>query len=423
VVLIALAGINGVIGARRSIAEREANRMAFGSITAADEARFERALRFAPADPEVLARMGDAEILRFDNARTTADSTDSQGAHLGRARRAYDRLVAITPLWSWGWWGEGQTFARQSAVDRLKEPIPLEGLIRNSEQELPRDAKLALASYRVSIELEPNSYQLQDDLAELYKDEGLRGPALVAYERSARLMPLYYLHSFPPASELPDDIYQAIARGFTQALEDPEAVGVAEIRQGLGEMEQQRGQLAAAEKQFRAGFGTASSALMQGVLAADLGESLRLQGKLQEATPWLERGTRCDAVARQSWMGLGLIRAAQGDHCGARDAYRSAVTASPQEIWPELSYAKETALCGDEAGAIAKLNYMIGAKPPALEARQLLIDLLTKDGKLDDALEQARALLALEPENPSYQKLVAELARQAGASRGGREGT
>ncbi len=95
---------------------------------------------------------------------------------------------------------------------------------------------------------------------------------------------------------------------------------------------------------------------MADVIAADLGEILRREGKTAEAVSVLEEATQGKILGWGAWISLARIRSAAGDRAGATEAVRAALEAAPDEGWVQLVLAPELAAAGDRAGAIARLE-------------------------------------------------------------------
>lgn len=398
-------------GARRVRASRLAWQLTIAKERTPD--LMERVEQMAKNRPSVLSSFADSALVAFDDWWTFGGVPEAEArAELQRAEKSYRELVSMTPLWSWGWWGLGVTYARRSDLARSAAPKSIESLFVASEKDLPRDARLSAAALRTSLLLEPNSYTILDDLARLYRDEGLRSAGLEAFRASARIMPLYDRHAYRSPQDLPEEIYEAIVEGMEDALADPGLMDVAAIRQDLGEIAGDRGDLVTAERQFRLGIAAATSDLMRGVLSLELGEVLRRRNEVGEAIPWLERATDCPAVAWRAWLALGEVHDSQGDHTRAIEDFRTAIELAPDEDFLQVREARAMIQMGDRSGAIKKLKDVIRALPPGLEARELLVQTLREEGRLGEALEEARALSALASDNAGYRRVAADLARE-----------
>lgn len=348
--------------------------------------------RLSRNDPQILSSFADSALSSFDDWWAFGNREKAKAKEeLSRAETAYRELIAMRPLWSWGWWGLGNVYARRSALQRADAPTTIDTLVVSSEKEFSEEAKLAAAALRTSLLLEPDSYLIMDDLARLYRDEGLHPAALETYRASARIMPLYDKHRFRPPEDLPSDVYRAIAEGMEQALSEPGLVDPSEVRQRLGEMALNRGNLSDAEKQFRLGLTAARSAVMQGSLAYELGEVLRRMGRPDDAIPFLERGKACLPVAWRCWTSLGQIRSARGDHRVARDAFKAAVELEPGETWVRILEIREMIEIGEREDAVTQLRSIVGADPGAREAKDLLSRVLREMGRSTEAFESERA--------------------------------
>lgn len=377
---------------------------------------FAAAMQRAPGQPDIVTSYGDNAIDVYDREYRRVKPLPEAGRKLlAGAELAYRHLAALVPCSSWGWWGLGEVYARRSGLARLEGPISLEGLRPEGEEVLGRDARLSLAALRTALSIEPASFQIYDDLANLYLEEGMRREALDAFMRSARTLPEYVKHQFPPVAELPEDVYRAIVEGMDRAIGETDGIDPALVQKQIGEMAQQRRNLDEAERRFRLGLAASVTKLDQEVLSLDLGELLRQKKRHAEAVPYLERAAKSRVVGWLGWICLGQVRVDTGDHKSAAQAYRAAASLAPTgEALPVLLVARETALAGDRRGAISQLRYLIGTQPAAVGPRELLVQVLREDGQRTEALAEARSLLALAPARTDYARLVAGLEQDVG---------
>lgn len=413
--LVAAAVLAGTSGARRAEAERTASRLAHAVPAPVAESDYRGILSQADGEPRLLATLADSALAAFDVASRRPSGMGEAEPQLRMAESTYRRIAALAPLSAWSWWGLGEVYARRSRIEKRSETFALDHLLVHGEEDFGRQAKLALAAYRIAVMLEPNSYEVRDDLASLYLQEGLRDAALGTYRESGRIMPLYYLHDYGPIETLDRDVFGAIAAGMEDALADPGMVPPGEVRQTLGDAAITHGDFAEAVRQYRLGVAAEASRATHESLVYLLGEALRRAGKTSEATEWLMKATAADSVAWQAWRGLGDISAAAGEHCEAFRAYATSLACAPAEQSEDavVRAAREQAACGQRAEAIAQLRSFKNNRPSALEARELLVQLLRESGQGPEALEEARSLSEAAPGNSAYRNLVASVEREA----------
>ena len=148
---------------------------------------------------------------------------------------------------------------------------------------------------------------------------------------------------------------------------------------------------------------------MADVIAADLGEILRREGKTAEAVTVLEEATQGRLLGWAAWISLARIRSAAGDRAGATAAVRAALEAAPDEGWVQLVLAPELAAAGDRAGAIARLEDAERMGAATAESRELRVRLLLEEGRLRDALAGAERLVADDPGRADLKDLAASI--------------
>jgi len=283
------------------------------------------------------------------------------------------------------------------------------------EEDLDRQARLSLASLRLAASLDTANYKIQEEIAAVYEKTGLRAQALEAYRASARIMPRYALHDWPPSAALSEDVYRAIVRGMDEAMVIEGIADPVDVQKEIGEMAYLRGDLAEAERRYRLGLTQAASRISQDVLASRLGEVLRQQGKLAEAIPLLERTCDSRSVGWSSWLSLGQIRRSQGNRPAAIVAFGRAHDLNPDDDWPVHLLASELAEAGDRKRATLVLQEHMRAHPDSRSIRELLIQLLRDDARLGEAAAEADALAASEPSRPEYRRLAGEIHALIGA--------
>lgn len=419
VVLLGLVGsFAAVVGVRKAMAEHVVADLMRHVPAPVQESTFARVSRLAARHPRQLAALGDTALAAFDVSEHLGPAHRTEAARqLEMAAISYRRIAAVTPLSAWAWWGLGEVYARQSGIDRQTETFALEGLTADREEDLSRRSRLALAAYRTAILLEPNSYEVHDDLALLYLQDGLRQAGLDAYRESGRIMPLYARHDYGPPESLEPDVYRAIASGMESALNEPSLILTAEVRQSLGDAAFVRGDFAEAARQYRLGVSAQGSRGVHGSLIYLLGETLRREGKSGEAVSWLQQATTYDVVAWRAWFAIGELRESAKDHCGSFEAFSAALAQAPPEeaVFAAVGAARAQAACGQAPAAIDRLRYLISSHPAALEARELLVRLLRENGRPSEALDEARALEAAAPGRTEYRDLRADVERKAAA--------
>jgi|GEM_PF-1697883 len=411
VLLVAAAVVSATLGMRRAVSEHLVARASRTDDPHAALSLLERAASLTPGRRAASSALGDRALEIFDNEELGLPGGAQGKTLLANAEGAYRRVIAIDPLAGWGWWGIGEIYARRSLLERLEKGVDLSNL-PTKEEDLDRPARVSLAALRLAASLDTANYKIHEEIAAVYEKAGLRPQALEAYRTSARIMPQYALHDWPPVTALTEEVYRAIAQGMDEAgglqgLSDP-----IDVQKELGEMAYLRRDLAEAERHYRLGLAGASSRIVSDVLASRLGEVLRQEGKIAEAVPLLESTRESRAVGWSSWLSLGQIRESQGDRAGAIDAFTRAHDLAPDTEWPLHLLASTLAEAGDRTRAIRVLREQLQTHPGSADVRELLIQLLRDDARLDEAVAEADTLAASQPSREDYHRLAGEIRAQ-----------
>ena len=163
----------------------------------------------------------------------------------------FRRVSEIKPLWAWGWWGSGQTFARRSDLQRLEGTIELDRLVPAGEEDLDRNALVALPRSGPPSCSSRAASGCYDELAWIYEQQGLTERAAGRTGESARLLPVYDQHGWRPVAISPKRIYRAIVAGMDAAATAPHSLNPDLIQREIGRIASVRGDLAEAEKRYR----------------------------------------------------------------------------------------------------------------------------------------------------------------------------
>ena len=417
ILLVTATAACAIFGARRVMSQRLITVASRTGEPRAALARLDRATSLTPGRRESFSALGDRAVEIFDEEGLVPAGTAAGKQMLETADHAYRRVISLDPLTGWGWWGLGEVYARRSLLERLETVVDLSNL-PSREEDLDRPARLSLASLRLAASLDTGNYKIQDEIAAVCEKAGLRAQALEAYRASARIMPRYGLHDWPPRASLPEDIYRAIARGMEESTVLQGVADPVDVQKELGEMAYLRGDLAEAERRYRLGLTQASSRLYREVLASQLGEVLRQEGKFAEAIPLLERTCDSRYSGWSAWLSLGQIRRSQGNRAAAIEAFGRAHDLAPDDEWPVYLLASELAEAGDRKRATLVLQEHMRTHPDSRNTRELLIRLLRDDARLDEAAAEADALAASEPSRPEYRQLAGEIHALIGTGRG-----
>lgn len=134
----------------------------------------------------------------------------------------------------------------------------------------------------------------------------------------------------------------------------------------------------------------------------NLGVVLQESGRLAEAEEAFRGCRALDPRDRDALFRLGLVLAGQARHADAADAYREALAIDRENplLWLELAKSQRGLRRGGEALECAARAVQL--KADFAESRNLLGILLQEAGRVDDAISQYEAALALEPGDAGY---------------------
>jgi predicted Zn-dependent protease len=97
---------------------------------------------------------------------------------------------------------------------------------------------------------------------------------------------------------------------------------------------------------------------------------------------------------------MGLAEMAAGNYNQAAQAFNKMIALQPNAVEPMVRLAEVHLARKDVPAAIAQLRKVVGIKPDFVRAQASLITLLSRTGKMDEALAQAKAVQAQMPNEP-----------------------
>jgi tetratricopeptide (TPR) repeat protein len=141
-----------------------------------------------------------------------------------------------------------------------------------------------------------------------------------------------------------------------------------------------------------------------------LGRARLRQGNLAGAEQMLVRSLQLAPSSVEAMVQLGIIQLAQRRTPDAQKSFRAAIAAKPN--LPEAWYNLGLSIGGqNRAESMAAFREAIRLKPNFIEAYLALAVVLRADGQAEAADMELRRALALNPEEPLRQKVVAQLDR------------
>jgi protein O-GlcNAc transferase len=205
--------------------------------------------------------------------------------------------------------------------------------------------------------------------------------------------------------------YDAAARAYSRAhLLDPQNFDWLYL---LGAVQMELGAFDGAVKSFQSALG---------LRADDLAANLRMAQSLAALPSWEEAGALYRRIldqhadCAQAWYGLGRVQAARGDHGGAAQSYAKACDLFPPYGVAHFALAAELRRLGKPAEAeqhLAIYEKNVTGQPPlddplfrrihelnhGAQAHIQRGTQLEKEGRLDEAIREHEAALAIDPTN------------------------
>lgn len=253
-----------------------------------------------------------------------------------------------------------------AAADSLERKHPDKGMapfLRAQVEERLGHADKARAQLELAVSREPAYLPAVSALAAMDAKEGKLDAAVARYEK---------LMAADPQS--------------VQA-----AMGLISMRARAGvKAEDIKSQLEAAVKRFP------ESDVPRVALVTALLEQGQAKEALQVAN---ESAARFPDNARVQEM-VGLAEMGAGNHNQAVQAFNKMASLQPNAVEPMVRLAEVHLARKDVPAAIAQLRKVVGIKPDFVRAQASLITLLSRTGKMDEALAQAKSLQAQMPSEP-----------------------
>lgn len=210
-----------------------------------------------------------------------------------------------------------------------------------------------------------------------------------------------------PRAQIPPNLQVA----FTEALQAYEAAQLVnadrpESHMNLGLLYAQQGRLGEAQQAYRTALRIAPEFVQAYVNLADVYRAL---GRDAEGEALLRQAIQLDANAAEAHYALGLLLVRQRKAEEALVLLQEAVRLQPANA--RFSYVLGVALNtnGQAVQALQVLERAYQQHPNDSDILTALATMNRDAGNRDVALRYARALLALNPQNPSAQQLVAQL--------------
>ena len=379
-----------------------------GDVRAASAA-FARAAQWGFAALEARRGLRDALFMALESPR--ARETQLRISFEGCAKRC-GRLLAAqveqAPLRAEVWSGAGDFFELIKPENQKGRVYSLEQLSQPREASLEIEELLALRSMELAVLVDPNGIYQRGEIARTAWRLGLRPMALEQFTEATTLVTDLERHAFLAEGKVSPEVEEAVARGMRRAWLPPRRADKETTFRHLGIFLLGQEQYAQALEAFReASRGTGITHFRwEAFCEVMLGhpeEAVKLYRRA-EAT---EAGDTADRVYLT--LSAGQILEDMGRHAEAAETVRAALALDPRNprallllgrinealgSWSEAeaAYLMASEIGSDRIGALADLvAFYRRSKRPIL------------------ALDPARQLVQLQPDEPLYRRQVQEL--------------
>ncbi len=336
--------------------------------------------------------MEDKEFLKFHR-----ELTPEHAARL--AFTAYAEALQRRPTSSTAWSGIADLFRRLKSLRR--EPF-------TGDEE---DA-LVEASYRKAIEMEPTNYFYYAYLAEFLKEKR-HDEALPLYAKAIELMPdlswHYYLGTEGP---LPDEMFQVVLGGLTNALSNPAIWRRDRTESSIGWLYERQRDYPNALKHYRNAIELAADPSTYLYQAAVV---LNFDRRPDEALEYFKRalarrtlGTRLEGATLHN---IGRLLLRKGDAAAACELLGQARDLDPLSYAVRMDLGSAYQAAGQIEKAGEQYQQALSIDPTRPQTYTILIDMYRGQGDYAQAIPVARRLVEMFPEDQGYRKQLDALYR------------
>jgi tetratricopeptide (TPR) repeat protein len=284
-------------------------------------------------------------------------------------------LIRRAPQRAYSWSLASDLHFLKARQARRARPIDLGALSENPTENLLPEDWLGLASLQGARELDAAGYTYADLLAEAYLGYGIVDRAARACRAAVAAFPVLSAHPYLSREGVPDEVVQAAAAGFEDALASPTVVSYASIE-------------------------------------SDLGRLLSEHGQDDRALPHLRRAVRLAPDQYDAHFHLGLIAYRARDFPTAEAEFRRTAALIPDSAWPHYYLGLCHAASGDPERAIAEFREA-KRRQPLIAFFHALGGAFEGIGQIEEAERQYAAAANLNPDETSaWGALLAFFVRQ-----------
>ena len=364
---------------------------------------------FGPAGRK--ARTGQLEVLlsQMESQRRGLKSPSlSEDAMIDQLQNVLRRQLDNECLRSETWSSLADVMAVLKPGNQARRNYSLEEIAQPAQEHLEIEDLLQIRALEVSLDLDPNSVYHRDTLADLTWQLGLREYAKEQYGEVVTILPDPDRHLFLPSGKVSDEMAELVVKSLNRAVQPPRNAPREAVYRHLGVflLNQERFQEAydAFQKaQDAAGRNAASWKAL----------AMTGMGRLDEAIALYREAMVAEGLEAENrfyvQLYLGDLLERRGRHREASEILRAALVIKPHDpgtlqllghvyesmgLWQDAEdcYVRASEIGSERIGNLAQL---------VLFYRRI--------GKPRLALQPARKLLELQPDEPVYRQQVDEL--------------
>lgn len=330
------------------------------------------------------------------------------------ARRSGQLLAAQieqAPLRAEVWSGAGDFFELIKPENQKGRVYSLEQLTRPREANLEIEELLGLRSMEVAVQLDPNAIYQRGEIARMAWRLGLKSMALKQFTEAMTLVSDLERHAFLAEGKVSPEVEEAVVKGMRRAALPPRNADKETTFRHLGIFLLGQEQYAQARAAFdEASEGTGITHFRWQAQSEELLGHHEQAAALYRSAAEKEAGDTADKVYLLLCVGQTLED--MGRHAEAIQPVRAAMMLEPRNPRGLLLLARINEALGSwsEAEAAYVQASEIGAD--RIVALAELVSFYRRSQRPILALEPARELVELQPDEPLYRKQVKELQDQ-----------
>jgi tetratricopeptide (TPR) repeat protein len=315
---------------------------------------------------------------------------------LSDAHRDYTEAISMSPASGWYWASLGGLYHQVERLRRSREPFDLSLLRRDPWAGVGRPGRIALGATRIAIEREPTVYTFHDQLALMFLEYGLDGPALEAVRRSARVQPIYELHDYRSLQPPRTDVQDAFAQASRAALGQTPFLRRTVHLLALGRLELRRGRPREAEQDLRAALEAPGHELNRAEGNYLLGLALIELRRYDEAQEALKRSGAQAGFAAAEAAARARVAERLGRGEEALALLRRARRLNPNELAYVLEFARIAREAKEWKMAEEALRWGVSVHPDDPRPWRALLSTSIELGRWSEAERALRELERLE---------------------------